>query len=364
MFLIAWRNLFGEKGRLAITIGGVAFAVTLILVLLGLFLGWQTQITRFLGNVDSDLWIGQSGSKDMTHTFSILPDTIESQLEKIAGVDSVRPFVARQVSFEIDGMEAHLFVVGDDGSGAVGPYKLLEGRKNLNRSEIIVDETFAQEKKLNLNDELNINKEVFKIVGISSGGNVLVYSYAVMRLDDLRAILDFNGLTNYYLVKSADPTLAAANINDELGLSVMERKQFLDNNAAIVRDSFLPIVGVLLIIAVATGVAVIGLTIFTATVEKSREYGVLKAIGYTSGGLYGVALIQSLASGVIGFIVGYLLSIAVVGFARFYVPGFIHELSNQQIGLVFVITMVMSILASLIPLHRLNAIDPAQVFKA
>lgn len=364
MLLVALRNLFGERGRLLITFGGVAFAVTLILVLLGLYLGWQTQITRFLGNVDTELWVGQAGSKDMTHTFSILPTTIQDQLEKIDGVNSARPFVARQVSFEIDAKEAHLFAVGDDGSGAVKPYKLVSGTQELNPGEIIVDETFANDKKLKIGDVLDINTRDFKIVGISAGGNVLVYTYAVMRLDDLQKILDFQGLTNYFLVKSNDPSLTAQNIRDELGLTVMEQKQFLDNNAAIVRDSFLPIVGVLLIIAVAIGVAVIGLTIFTATIEKSREYGVLRAIGYTAAGLYGVALIQALVSGVIGFAIGYFLNIAVVELARSFVSSFVHELTGNQIALVFGATIVMSILASFIPLRRLSTIDPAKVFKA
>ena len=322
-------------------------------------------MTRFLGGIDTDLWVGQQGSKDLTHSLSILPTELESKLANIEGVKSVVPFVSRQVSFEIDGKEAHLNFIGDDGSGTVKPYKLTQGTANLSSQEIVVDETFAQDKKVVIGDTLKIDDINFKIVGLAKGGNMIVYTFALMRLDDLRAILDFSNNNNYYLVKSDQPELAEKNISSEINsVLVMGRQEFLDNNAAIVRDSFLPIAGVLLIIAIAIGVAVIGLTIFTSTIEKSREYGVLKAIGYTSSGLYGIALIQSLVSGVIGFVIGYFLSLVVVEVAQRAASGFVHEVTTINVMWVLVLTIFMSILASFIPLQRLSTIDPAKIFKA
>lgn len=58
IWTISTRNVLGERGRLAITVGGVAFSVVLILVLVGLYRGWQAQMTRFLGSLDADLWVG------------------------------------------------------------------------------------------------------------------------------------------------------------------------------------------------------------------------------------------------------------------------------------------------------------------
>lgn len=63
VFLIAFRNLFGEKGRFFITVGGVAFSVILILILLGLYQGWERQMTKFLGAIPTDLWVGQKAAR-------------------------------------------------------------------------------------------------------------------------------------------------------------------------------------------------------------------------------------------------------------------------------------------------------------
>ena len=53
MFFLARKNLFAEKTRLLISIGGVAFSVLMILVVGGLYRGWQIRITEFVDSVDT-----------------------------------------------------------------------------------------------------------------------------------------------------------------------------------------------------------------------------------------------------------------------------------------------------------------------
>ncbi|MBI2305387.1 MAG: hypothetical protein HYU86_11660 [Chloroflexi bacterium] len=56
MVSIARRNLFAEKGRLFISIGGVAFAVLLIGILLGLYQGWNDAITGYIRSAGLSCW--------------------------------------------------------------------------------------------------------------------------------------------------------------------------------------------------------------------------------------------------------------------------------------------------------------------
>lgn len=126
----------------------------------------------------------------------------------------------------------------------------------------------------------------------------------------------------------------------------------------------MPIIGVLTIIALAIGTAVIGLTIFTATIEKSREYGVLKAIGYANAQLFSIALIQSFIASIIGFLLGIILASLVARLAQTQVSGFVYEAGPEVMIAVFGATVLMSVVASFIPLKRITSIDPAQVFKA
>lgn len=363
VFLIAVRNLFGERGRILITAGGVALAVVLILVLLGLCNGWNRQMTKFLGSIPADFWIGQAGSRDTSHSVSILPDNLADQFEVINGVSEVNTFIGRQVSFEKNERDIRVFLVGMEQNKKIKPYKVIKGKDYPAEDEIIIDQTLAQKEKFNIGDKIKINNFELEISGISSGGNLLIYSYAFADLGTVKKIINFETFVNYYLVKSNN---ASAEIikRDFPELEVMSRADFLKNNTEIIRSTFLPIILVLLIIAVIIGIAVIGLTIYTATLEKSQEYGVLKAIGFMNSQLFLIALIQSFVAGFVGLVVGSLLTIIISRIAPLYASAFIFELSIQGFEIVILATLLMSGLAAFIPLRRLLAIDPARVFKA
>lgn len=365
MWLIALRNLFGEKGRLIITIGGVAFAVMLILILLGLYVGWERQMTKFLGNISADLWVGQAGSGDISHRVSVLPESLEKELVSKGYVKQVSTFIGRQVGVEIGGVEKPLFVVGLDEAGFIEPYRLENGSSQPKKGEIVVDEVFIKKNNLVLGDSITVAGKSLKIVGIASGGNIMVSSYTIVSREDARDVLGLPDAVNYFLIRSDDPSSAITKLEKDFPqLKIMPREEFLDNNAAIVKDNFLPIIGMLTLIAFVVGIAVIGLTIFTAVIEKSREYGVLKAIGYGNSQLFGIALTQALIAGVLGFALGYGLTPLVAVLAKNFEPSFIYELRAREISIVFVATILMSIIASFLPLRRLLKIDPAQVFKA
>jgi putative ABC transport system permease protein len=362
---IASANLLSEKGRLVITAGGVAFSVMLILILLGLYQGWNLQITRFLGGIETDFWIGQKGVRDMSHTVSILPASLEDSLKQIEGVDQVIPFVGRNVSFELDGKEAHLYLVGTDNNSPIQPYKVIEGKNNPSSGEIVLDKVFADDRSLKIGDTLAIRDRSFEIVGISSGGYLLVYSYAFVPLSDLRSLLDFTQFSNYYLVQSSNPETTRKALEKAYpDLTILSKQEFLNNNQGIVKESFLPIISVLLVISFIIGIAVIGLTIFTATIEKGREYGVLKALGFSDRQLFGIGLVQAVLSGIIGLAIGLVLTPLIAAFASANVGGFLYDLEPVDMAKVGGVTLLMSALASLAPLKRLLSIDPAQVFKA
>src|SRR3989344_1289766 len=358
VFLIAIRNLFGEKGRLLITAGGVAFSVMLILVLIGLYNGWNKQMTKFLGSLPADLWVGQQGSGDTSHSVSLLPSSLGEELKKVQGVERVTGFVGRRMGIKIDDKESVLSLIGVDQNNIIKPYNIVKGNQTPKTGEVIIDQTFAQNKDLAVGKTIDIAGKKFTIAGISSGGNMLAYTYAFATEDDLRELFSFQSFTNYFLIQTKDPGKTAVRLKDSFpNLEVMEKKEFLDINTSLVREVFLPIIGILVTIALAIGIAVIGLTIFTATIEKSKEFGVLKAIGYSGGELLSIILIQSFSAGILGFILGNILTLLIVPLAQNAVSSFLYEAGWQVLSAVFVVTMVISFIAAFIPLKRLLSID-------
>jgi putative ABC transport system permease protein len=366
MFFLARKNLFAERTRLILSIGGVAFAVLLILVLGGLYRGWQTKLTTYLQSLDTDLVVGQQGSADTTHSMSFLPATLADALRQVPGVSLVDDFMGRQIMVSGKEKDYRVFLVGfDPSTGRNRPLGLKSGTLDIRDGEIIIDQAFARSAGYNLGDTVPVAGQKLTVAGISTQGNSLIYQYVFVTKASARTVLQLGPQTNYFLL-TADNAEA---VKGELArsfpeLNAMTKAEFIVNNKKLVTETFLPIVGILFLIAFAVGSAIVGLTIYTATIEKAREYGVLKAIGSSNAALYRIVLEQSLIAGTIGYAVGLLLSFVVSGLASLYVSGFISTIGWTDAVVVFLAALAMSLLASWIPTRRLAGIDPATVFKS
>ena len=97
MFFLARKNLLADRTRLALSIGGVAFSVLLILIVGGLYRGWQTKLTMYLDSLQADLWVGQAGSADTSHSMSFLPATLKADIQQVPGVSGVDAFIAARL---------------------------------------------------------------------------------------------------------------------------------------------------------------------------------------------------------------------------------------------------------------------------
>ena len=369
MLFIALKNLFQEKTRFIISVGGVSFSVLLIIILQGLYQGWQNRMGEYIRELPADLWVGQEGSRDMFHSVSILASSEEEKIKNIPGVSQVASFSGRQVEFHINGKEAPTFLVGYDASeGVGGPLRIVEGKAVPDSGEIIIDRVFAENKNIKVGDQLPIADEKFKVVGIAEGGNIVLYQYSFITKEDAQRLFKLQDITNYFLVKltaSADKDTVTREIESLVsGSNVFTKEEFIDNNTEIINETFLPIILVLVFIGFAVGVAVIGLTIFTSTIEKSREYGVLKAIGVKNSQLYVIVIEQALVSGVIGYFIGLALALGLNLFVGRFVPEFITLFRVIDMVWIFGVTLLMAVLAAFIPSRRIAHINPAEVFKA
>ncbi len=369
MVPLARKNLFTEKVRFVISVGGVAFSVLLILVISGLYRGWNEMISAYIESIPTDLWVVQKGTSDMFHSASILPKSLKDEIKKIQGVREVDKLLGRQVAFDLRGKEVVIFLFGYDVEKKLGgPLRMVEGKREPSEGEIIIDRVFAKNNNLAISDQLNITGTNFKIVGISEGGNMVISQFCFARFSDVETVLKFQGFSNYFLVK-VDRGVDINKVKEEIDSKFKEtntltKTEFIKDNRRIVEESFLPIIYVLVVIALVIGIAIIGLTIYTATIEKSKEYGVLKAIGISNIKLYRIIFQQALWSGILGFILGVILTFGISKIITNFVPAFTTSFSPIMVLEVFGAALGISIIASYIPIRRIARIDPVMVFKS
>lgn len=368
MTMVTRQNLLAEKTRFLISVGGVALSVFLISFLLSLFRGWQLSVGRFVEKVNADVWVARDGTTDFLNAASVLPADMEVELEAVPGVASVDPLIVRPMNVNVgDGKQEAMHLVGYDvNGGAGGPPKMTKGRSPPGPNEVIIDEAFGDKTGLGIGDQVTTGGRQLEIVGISSGGNLIFSQTSFVSLETARETLSMDGLTTFFLIHTDEGADAEQVSADVVAAAPIVGAFPGDEFAKATRDrimkNLIPILFVILILAFVVGVAITGLTIYNATVEKAREYGILKAIGFTNGYLFRLVLEQSLATGILGFVIGAVATVVASQFIADLVPQFVTLVRWQDFIFVFIATIAMSAIAAMLPVRRLASVDPVAVF--
>jgi len=369
MLFIAFKNLFQEKTRLLISVGGVAFAILLMLVLLGIREGLIKAFTAYPEKNPAQIIVSKEGVGDMFHGASIVSNQDAEVVRNTEGVEEVVGMITIPAVYERNGKKQDMFIVSyEPGSSLGAPWDIVEGRDVLDRNEIVLDKGFAKKNKLKVGDNINLLGEGFKIAGLNEGGSTVLASFGFIRLSDARDILKLTDATNWVfasLKPGFDPEEVRASIQGQTkGLNISTKEEFVKNTLAELEESFLPIIYAMVVIAVIVGIAIIGLTVYTATIEKSKEYGILKAIGVKNRQLYLLIFQQASISAILGFLVGIALSFGAAYFVERNLQFVTIEFNLSIFATVFVLTALISLISSYIPVRKIAQIDPAEVFKS
>jgi putative ABC transport system permease protein len=366
MVPIARRNLLAERGRLAMSVAGVAFAVLLVLIVVSLYRGWSGASAVF-EELPGDLWVAQEGTTDPFRASSLLPADRLDELEAIDGVAAALPVYARRLGFTQAGSDLDVFFMGIGAPAALPLAVDTRERFFPPPGGVSIDSVLARDAGVEVGDTLVVLDTPLEIETIRAGGNP-IFELAFLNGTDAEALIGQDGYVNFFLLSSepgadAGPIAAAARAAVP-GSDVFTSSEFAGAMSELVNEGFLPVVGVLVAIGIVIGGAVIALTTYTATIEKARDFGVLKAVGASNGFVYRIVVRQSLIVGVAGAAIGVIVSALVATLIKRGVPEFVTDLRWTDATALFGLALAVSLAAAFLPVHRINRIDPAMVFRA
>lgn len=368
MILLALRNLVAEKTRFAFSAAGIGFAVFLITVLLGLYQGWNEKVGGFVEDVDADAWIVREGTTDFINAASILPRSLGEDVADRNDVAGVYPLVVRPMQFFEGDKKVEIHLIGYDvESGIGGPVKIVKGRGDPGDGEIIVDDVLSRTLNVAIGDTLTSGDSSFEVIGIASGGNFAFTQAGFMSVEAAANLLDMGDLVTFWLVDleegASTDTLASEVTAGADGVAVYSSGEFASATRHRILDNVIPIIIVILGLALIVGIAITSLTIYTATVERTREFGIMKAIGFNNGDLYRLVMLQSFITGGVGFVFGVALTLIASQFVDRIAAQFILYVRPFDVLLVLIATVVMAAISSIVPARRVGAVDPAVAFK-
>jgi putative ABC transport system permease protein len=303
----AWKNLWRRRLRTLLTLGGIAMAIGAFVALVGFSRSFEHEWARLYSSSGTDMVVVEK-------TF------LETSLDERAGTKlSAMPFVEQATPMIFNMMdltpEINAIVFGWKGNSYdFNSITFLSGKRfEDGKAELILGDTLAGNLEKKTGDTLELQGKAFTVTGIYHGGSALEASAVIMPLDQLQEISSLQGkVSGFHLrlrpapsgesedaylkrvaktIEAALPGLRAERANDWA-----TKNQFVGLAHAVAWGTSS--------IALLIGILGIANTMAMSVFERTREIGVLRALGWKSGGVMMLIQAESVVLGLVGGMFG------------------------------------------------------------
>jgi ABC-type antimicrobial peptide transport system permease subunit len=310
------RNLLRRKTRTILTIFGIAVGVAAVVALGALAEGFVEGYGAIAGGSGADLLVVQDEALDIV--FSAVDQQVGNTLEALSEVSEVSGMI---YTFAATEGTPYFIVYGYDPQGfAIQHFKIVEGQSLSNPDllhggkPLILGRAAAEDLDKRVGETFYLYESAYRIVGIYETGQPFEDGAAVIRLEDAQAVSGKPQQVNAFLLK-----LRAGTDIDQLRQRIQRRFEELtattSSDFAQEQDMLQYVYvfswSVSLIAVVIGGVGVMN-TVLMSVFERTREFGVLRAVGWHPLRILLMVLSESLVISLIGGAVGAALGVAAV----------------------------------------------------
>ncbi len=363
---LARKNLLHDKLRFFITVSGVAFAVTLVFVQVGLFQGLLDNASITIEHLDA-VTSHNPPNVDFAHTF---PESYVDRVRSVPGVAAADNLIVwfMTVALPSGAQEGALVYALSDFARWKLPWHVAEGNlADLRRGRYLFLDDSAKKRfgAFHTGEYREVLDTRMKIIGRSQ--EALSFSTTPIAFVDYRRAQSLSpdqllGRTTYILIKlapgadvEAGRRLPYNDVHTRAEWASQSRRYWVESTGLGLNLAMTILLGCLV------GVVVVAQTLYTSTMEHLKEFGTVKAIGGSNLDIYRILGKQAAIAAVIGFVLGavpaYLLRplLAKVDLKLIITPDFA--------ALVFAGTLALCLAAAIISFRKVAGIDPALVFR-
>jgi len=364
---LAIHNLLQDKLRFALSVTGVALAVMLILFLLGLRAGMFRSAVIYLDHAPGSVAVMPQGVRSTSAGSGqfLSPKTITA-VESAPSVARVTPVMLVMAIPELHGKKEVIRLVGYDAALGGGPWDLAQGREPAADDEVVLDRVFADRHGFKVGDSLPIAGRQLKVVGLSSETSSFTGSFVFARKTLIESLALAPGAASFLLVTPVAGTSSAelvAELQTVPDANVLLKSQVMANDKQIIAGIFDQVIVLMVAVAFIVGALVVGMVIYTATLERRGEYGILKAIGARNGVLYRVVASQAVVAAGVGALLGVGFAFAMGWLVTTVKPQFLVAIEPSAIIATLAAGFIMALAGALVPARAVASLAPAEVFR-
>jgi len=308
IFNFVLKNLLRSKIRTLLTIVGVSVGISAYISLTMTCDHLTKQVTKLFGKIDIDVVIMD---KFATTPFkSMITESDYKQISKIDGVKEITALLTGEIKTSWSPFYVILGIGANE--NLLRKLKIVLGQRfRPGQKEVIIGERTAQMYGIKLYDSLELSPQhKFFVSGIYESDSKVVDGSLILDIEQARKLLKINNIFNLILIEtekgfSISHQIEKINDNNSRLKAYWSGEFFQDMLVSRVIDIFIWLVS---IIASLSCIFILSNTFTTAINERTREIGILRAIGW--GPFHVMALIigESLLLSFLGALAGNLLA--------------------------------------------------------
>ncbi len=298
-------NLKHRPVRTALSVVAIGVEVTMMLTLVGLSRGMLADVARRARGVGADIVVRPPGT-------SLIGLSSAPMSEKMVDFLLRQPHVTHAVgsmTHPLSGVTTITGVKLEEFERLSGGFKYLEGGPIRGPGQIIVDRYYAQQNHLRAGSTLRLLNRDWRVAAVVEEGKL---ARLVIPLEVLQDLTANTGKISQVWVKLDDP----ANVPAVIAALKAQLKDYpiysMEELTSLISVSNVPglkaFIGVIVALAVVVGFLVVFLAMYTAVLERTREIGILKALGASPGYVLNILFRETLLLALAGTLLGILFS--------------------------------------------------------
>lgn len=371
---IAYKLLVNDASKFTALLIGITFAVFLMIEMTSLFSGILNRASATVVNIGASIWVMDPAIQTVANSIP-LPDYVQDEVRSIPGVKYAVPLYSGAALLKLnDGTYQGVNVVGLDDTSLFGRPELLSGK---------IEEIFAENAFIAINDsefrklenpkigtEFELNEHRGVIVGIghvASSGLFGVPTLYTTYNRALQYIPNSRFTISYLLVESktaADVPLIKQRVA-AAGYLALTKDEFIQKISSFYKYQTGIGTNMLMmtIISFILGLSISGQTFYTFILENMEKFGALKAIGAKGRVLIYMILFQASFVALTGYGLGVGLCALMIWMARAYLPDYAAIITFANLGLAFVMVVIIAASSSYIGVRKVLTIEPFDIFR-
>ena len=359
------KNLWRRKTRTLLTMLGVAVGVAAVIVLSAFGAGMASGFGRISSSASADLTVAEKEA--LLIMMGTIDEEVGDQIAQMSGVKEVAGTIVGVIQMPDS---PYFLVMGEEPRGfTIGHYRLVDGQPLGGRRQVLLGKLTAKNFKKNVGDTFRINEIGYRVVGIYETGASFEDNGAVIGLADAQRAFDKRSQVTYFQIKLDDPRRS-----DEVRQAIEQRWDDLTtvrSGEPTKQDQMLAIYNSLGWFLGIFAILVGGLGMMNAMLmsvfERTREIGVLRALGWRRRRIIGMILGEALILSVSGGLLGMLLAIGLLQLASLSaaVGGFLSGTLDPMLFVqALVIAAVLGMVGGIYPAWRAARLAPVEAMRA